>query len=258
MNMKVLIIEDEKPAATRLTALLHQYDKNIVILDQLESVKKALLWLDFHELPELTFMDIQLADGLSFDILEAKPFKAPIIFTTAYDEYAIKAFKVNSVDYLLKPIDFEELSAAIDKYKEIYAPGKVKPWQAAEIENLHKAMQMLTPQYKSRFVVRIGEHIRAVPVDEIAYFFSLEKMTYIQTKEGRRFIIDNPLDRLEEMVDPKVFFRINRKYLVCIAAIHDIITYSSSRLKLKLIHSNDDDSVVSRDRVQDFKEWLDK
>lgn len=256
--MKVLIIEDEKPAATRLTTLLHQYDAKIEILDRLDSVKKALSWLDTHPLPELTFMDIQLADGLSFDILEANPFKVPIIFTTAYDEYAIKAFKVNSVDYLLKPIDFEELSAAIDKYKEIYAPNKANLLPTEAIENLQKAMRMLTPQHKLRFIVRTGEHIRSILVEEIAYFFSLEKMTYLQTKEGRKFIIDYPLDRLEEMVDPKCFFRINRKYLVSIASIQDIIIYSNNRLKLKLIHSDSRDSTVSRDRVQDFKDWLDQ
>jgi two-component system, LytTR family, response regulator len=256
--MNVLIIEDEKPAAIRLTTLLRQYDANIEILDRLDSVKKALSWVDTHPLPELTFMDIQLADGLSFDILEAKPFKAPIIFTTAYDEYAIKAFKVNSVDYLLKPIDFDELSAAIDKYKEIYAPGKANLLPTTAIENLQKAMRMLTSPYKSRFIVRTGEHIRSIAVEEIAYFFSLEKMTYLQTKEGRKFIIDYPLDRLEEMVNPQHFFRINRKYLVGIEAIQDIITYSSSRLKLKLMHSDSRDSIVSRDRVQDFKDWLDQ
>ena len=256
--MKVLIIEDEKPAANRLATLIHQYDPNIEILDRLDSVKKSIAWLCTHALPDLTFMDIQLADGHSFDILEAMPFKAPIIFTTAYDEYAIKAFKVNSVDYLLKPIDFDEFSAAINKYKDIYQPGKGSSIPTAVMENLQKAMGMLTHPYKARFIVKVGEHIRSIPVEEIAYFFSLEKMTYLQTKVDRRFIIDYPLDRLEEMVDPRQFFRINRKYLVGMDAIGDIVTYSSSRLKLKLIHSEDMDSIVSRERVQAFKDWLDQ
>ena len=256
--MKVLIIEDEKPAANRLATFIHQYDPSIEILERLDSVKKSIAWLSTHALPDLTFIDIQLADGLSFEILEAMPFKAPIIFTTAYDEYAIKAFKVNSVDYLLKPIDFDEFSAAIDKYKDIYQPGKGSTIPTTVMENLQKAMDMLTHPYKARFIVKVGDHIRSVTVEEIAYFFSLEKMTYLQTKKGRRFIIDYPLDRLEEIVDPRQFFRINRKYLIGVEAIQDIVTYSSSRLKLKLIHSDDMDSIVSRDRVQAFKDWLDQ
>lgn len=256
--MKVLIIEDEKPAANRLSTLIHQYNSNIEILDRLDSVKKSIAWLNTNELPDLTFMDIQLADGLSFEILEALPFKAPIIFTTAYDEYAIKAFKVNSVDYLLKPIDFDELSAAIDKYKELHQPQSAEKMPAVTLENLQKAIGMLTNSYKARFIVKVGEHIRSIPVEEIAYFFSMEKMTYLQSKEGRRYIIDYPLDRLVEMVNPWEFFRINRKYLVSMDAIQDIITYSSSRLKLNLIHSNDSDAIVSRDRMQAFKEWLDQ
>ncbi len=256
--MKVLLIEDEKPAANRLTTLIQQYDPDIEIVARLDSVKKSVAWLRANPKPELTFMDIQLGDGLSFEILETIPFKAPIIFTTAYDEYAIKAFKANSVDYLLKPIDFDELSSAIDKYKELHMPGNEPVTTAESMENLQKAIGMLTRQYKSRFVVKVGEHLHAIPVEKIAYFFSMEKMTYLQTEKGKKFIIDYPLDRLEEMVDPRNFFRINRKYLVGMDAIQDIITYSSSRLKLNLKQTDEMDTIVSRDRVQAFKEWLDQ
>jgi len=256
--MKVLIIEDEKPAANRIAMLIHQYDPDIEIITRLDSVKKSVEWLNANPAPDLTFMDIQLGDGLSFEILETVTFKAPIIFTTAYDEYAIKAFKANSVDYLLKPIDFDELSTAIDKFKELHMPGNESATAVDNLENLQKAIGLLTRQYKSRFVVKVGEHLHAIPVEKIAYFFSMEKMTYLQTKEGKKFIIDYPLDRLEEMVDPQNFFRINRKYLVGMDAIKDIITYSSSRLKLNLKQTDEMDTIVSRDRVQAFKEWLDQ
>ena len=251
--MQVLIIEDENPAAKHLTALLRQYDTTIEVLDRIDTVKKAVRWFEDHEAPDLTFMDIQLADGLSFAIFEQTTITSPIIFTTAYDQYAVQAFKVNSVDYLLKPIGTEELAQAIDKFRQFHQPSL--PSAAVHIQ---QAISMLTKQYKNRFVVKIGEHIKAILTTEILYFVSQEKATYLQTKLGRRFIIDYSLEQVEAVVDPHQFFRISRQYLVSFEAITDIITYSGSRLKLVLEHSDDTSVLVSRDRVANFRQWLDR
>lgn len=259
--MQVLIIEDEKPAAKRLTSLLRQYDDAIIVLDQLDTVKKAIRWFTEHEAPDLAFMDIQLADGLSFAIFDQITVTSPIIFTTAYDQYAVQAFKVNSVDYLLKPIGPEELAQAINKFKQLHML-KATPSSSASstdaMAHIQQAITMLTKQYKARFVVKVGEHIKAIPTTEVLYFVSQEKATFMQTQGGRRFIIDYSLEQVEAMVDPDRFFRISRQYIVCFEAVADIITYSSSRLKLILQHSDDTSVLVSRERVADFRQWLDR
>lgn len=257
--MKIVVIEDEKAAAKRLISLIQQEIPTAAIVAQIDSVKKSATWFQENASPDLVFMDIQLADGLSFEIFEHTKVSAPIIFTTAYDQYAIQAFKVNSIDYLLKPIDAEELSAAVEKYQSYHQAHSTPKPEQPDLSQLQQALQMLqSPGYKTRFVVKVGEHIKAIPVEEVLYFFSQEKMTYLQTQAGKHFIIDYPLDQLEEMVNPAAFFRISRKYIVRLSAIDDIITYSSSRLKLKLKHSDDSDVLVSRDRVTDFKQWLDQ
>ena len=253
--MKVLIIEDEKAAARRLSSLLQQLAPQMEILATLDTVKQAVRWCKENPAPDLTFMDVQLADGLSFDIFEQTEVSSPVIFTTAYDQYAVKAFKVNSVDYLLKPIDPEELKAALEKFRKRFQEGKQKQ---VDFYQIQQTVEMLTRQYKSRFIVKVGEHIKAIPVENVAYFCSREKMTYIHTKDGRHYIIDLPLDHLEETLDPKIFFRISRKYLIGLHSIADIITYSSSRLRLILHQSDDKDVLVSRDRVANFKAWLDQ
>lgn len=252
--MKVLIVEDESMAAKRLVTLLEKIDPEIEVLAKLDSVKRAVSWLSENN-ADLLFFDIQLADGLSFEILEQVEVNSPIVFTTAFDEYAIQAFKLNSVDYLLKPIDPEELENALTKYKDLFASKEAPSMNMAMIE---QAMQMMTKKHKERFVVKIGEHIRTLPVAETAYFFSQEKATYLQTIEKNRFIIDYTLEQVEQLIDPEKFFRINRKYLVSLEAVKDIVTYSNSRLRLILIHSDEMDAVVSRDKVQEFKRWLDK
>ena len=259
--MNVLIIEDEKPAAQHLTTLLRRYNNSLVVLDQLDTVKKAVRWLTEQPAPDLIFMDIQLADGLSFTIFEQVTVPAPVIFTTAYDQYAIQAFKVNSVDYLLKPIGMDELSAAMQKFEKWHysaAPAVATAMVTTTMSQIQQAIGMLTTQYKSRFVVKVGEHIKAIPVAEILYFLSQEKMTYAQTQEGRRYIIDYSLDQVENLVDPQVFFRISRQWMVRFAAIEDVIAYSGSRLKLKLKHSSDNNVLVSRERVAAFRQWLDQ
>lgn len=254
--MRVLIVEDEAMAARRLTSVLEELEPGIEILAKLDSVKRVVKWLNENDAPDLIFFDIQLADGISFEVFEKTEVKSPVIFTTAFDEYAIQAFKVNSIDYLLKPIDPEELENALAKFKERSAPTVAQP--AFDMGMIQKAMEMMTKQYKERFVVKIGEHIHTIPTADAAYFFSQEKATFLQTLEKNRFIIDYTLEQLEQLVDPEKFFRINRKYLVTLEAVKDIVTYSNSRLRLLLKHSDDMDAIVSRDKVQEFKKWLDR
>lgn len=252
--MNVLIVEDESMAAKRLVTLLEKSNPEIQILAKLDSVKRAVKWLSENK-ADLLFFDIQLADGLSFEILEQVPVTSPIIFTTAFDEYAIQAFKLNSIDYLLKPIDPEELDGALVKYQKRFGEKEAPTMNMALIE---QAMKMMTKKFKERFVVKIGEHIHTIPTSDTAYFYSQEKATYLQTIEKNRFIIDYTLEQVEQLIDPEKFFRINRKYLVSLEAVDDIVTYSNSRLRLILKHSEEMDAIVSRDKVQDFKRWLDR
>ena len=252
--MKVLIVEDESMAAKRLTNLLLKLEPDIEILDQLDSVKTAVKWLSNNQ-ADLLFFDIQLADGLSFEILNQVNIQTPIIFTTAFDEYAIKAFKVNSIDYLLKPIDPVELKHALEKFHQNF---KQPETQQPNMAMLEQAMKMLTKQYKERFVVKIGEHIHTIPVSDTAYFFSQDKATFLVTEEKKRYIIDYTLEEVEGLIDPQDFFRINRKYLVSMRAVKDIVSYTNSRLRIILHQSDEMDAIVSRERVQDFKKWLDR
>jgi len=253
--MKVLIIEDEPQAAQRLETLLKSAAPGIEILSILDSVKSSVAWLKSNQRPTLIFMDIQLADGLSFEIFEKTEVLAPVIFTTAFDEYALKAFKVNSIDYILKPFDKEELQQALKKFNHL-TPTSSSP--AGMMESIEYAMQMLTKKYKQRFVLKVGEHLKSVEVSEVLFFFSLEKTTFCQARDGRKHILDFTLDQLEGLLDPQRFFRINRKYIVAVDSLHDMVNYTNSRLRLVLKTSDDKDVIVARERVQEFKEWLDR
>jgi len=248
--MNCLIIEDEKVAAERLLGLIKNYDQSIEILKIIQSVKNSVKWLNTNQAPDLIFMDIQLADGLSFEIFEQTIVKTPVIFTTAYDEYALKAFKVNSIDYLLKPIDQGELNSAIDRFKENTRPKEIP---AQIFDNI---LQSLTKNYKNKFVIKVGEHIKVFKIDEVQCFYSMEKYSFLQNNSGRDYAIDYSLDQLEGLLDPARFFRINRKFIVSFSAISDIISFSISRLKIKLLSNTSDDLIVSREKVQDFKKWL--
>lgn len=254
--MKILLIEDEPQAAQRLEKLVRIVIPHAIIVSTLDTVKSAVRWFQSNPAPELIFMDIQLADGISFSIFEQVEVNVPVIFTTAYDEYALKAFKVNSIDYLLKPIDEDGLRAAFKKYDSLTSPRAMAPDKM--MESIHLAMQMLSKKYKERFVIKVGEHLKSVEVGEILFFFSLEKTTFAQTRDGRKHILDFTLDQLEELLDPKKYFRINRKYIIAIDSIQDMISYTNSRLKLVLRNSDDQDVIVARERVQEFKEWLDR
>jgi len=249
--MKILIIEDEKPAANRLKQLLGDLLPEAKIFGHLDSISTAIAWLETNAKPDLIFCDIQLADGHSFEIFEQVQVDAPIIFVTAFDQFAIKAFKLNSVDYLLKPLDPEELKKAIQKFRNRQIPGKL------DLLDLKNLLQPQSASYKSRFLVKYGEKIQSVPTDDISYFFSAEKVTYLQTLEGRKYIMDYTLDQLEQWLDPKRFFRLNRKYIASFDSIAEIYTYSNSRLKIKLGHCEDNDILVSREKVGALKEWLD-
>jgi two-component system response regulator LytT len=248
--MNCLIVEDEKVAAERLSGLINKYDPTIDITGIVQSVKNTVQWLNTHQAPDLIFMDIQLADGLSFEIFEHTIVKAPVIFTTAYDEYALKAFKVNSIDYLLKPVDLNELKNAIDKFKENNSPKEI-PAQVFD-----SIMFSLTKKFKNKFVMNAGEHIKVFTAEDIQCFYSLEKNTFLQNNSGRDYAINYSLDQLEDLLDPVKFFRINRKFIVSFSAISDIISYSNSRLRIKINSNESDDLIVSREKVQDFKKWL--
>ena len=249
--MNVLIIEDEMPAANRLMQLLKQYLPEATIHGNLDSISSAVEWLEGNLSPDLIFCDIQLADGHSFEIFEQVKVDSSIIFVTAFDQFAIKAFKLNSVDYLLKPLDPEELKKSINKFQNRQMPGKL------DIMELKNLLQPQTANYKSRFLVKYGEKIQSVPTDEISFFFSAEKVTYLQTGEGRKYIMDYTLDQLEQWLDPKRFFRLNRKYIASFDSITEIYTYSNSRLRIKLVHCENNDILVSREKVGALKEWLD-
>jgi DNA-binding LytR/AlgR family response regulator len=250
--MKVLIIEDEKPASQKLIRLLEEVEPGIIILDVIGSIAGATNWLVSNQQPDLIFMDIQLEDGICFEIFEKCSIKTPVIFTTAYDEFSLKAFKVNSVDYLLKPIVPGELTKAIGKFKEIHD-------QKTEFQKIESIISQLQPKTKERFLVRTGEHYRSVPVSDINCFFIKEKCNFMNVNEGRIYAVDYSLDRIEQMIDPGMFFRVNRNVIINFSAIRDIIAYSSSRLKIIMERwKEEDEIIVSRERVNEFKKWIDR
>lgn len=252
---KILIIEDEKPAAEWLQQLISKLDPEISILGVIDSVRGAVEWFRQNSAPDLVFMDIQLADGLSFEIFEQVKVPCPVIFTTAYEEYAVKAFKVNSVDYLLKPIAFDELESAFQKF--LSQAKKEETIQPVTLDLLNKVREMLRKQYKTRFIIKVGEHLKSIPVEDIQFFYSLDKATFLCTSDFKTYIVDYSLDRISEMVDEHRFFRINRKYILSNQSIADIVFYSNSRLKIKLKKPDEESIIVSRDKVAAFKEWLD-
>ncbi len=250
--MNALIIEDERLAADKLQKLLTEIEPGINIVSRIESVIDAINWLNTHEPPDLIFMDIQLDDGVCFEIFDAVKIDTPVIFTTAYDSYAIKAFQVNSVDYLLKPIEKVALFKALEKYKSIFQS------RTAMAEKLKSIQNQFPISYKSRFFVRIGTHFHTISVDEIQCFFIEERAVFLKTIQGKKYDLDYSLDQVQQMVDPASFFRINRNYLIHINAIQDIFSYSANRLGVKLKMMDHLDMIVSREKVTEFKKWLDR
>lgn len=250
--MNVIIIEDEKPAARRLSRLLADLD--VEVTQMLHSVEESIEWFQNNKHPDLIFLDIQLSDGLSFEIFDVVDVQSAIIFTTAYDEYALQAFKLNSIDYLLKPIDDEELENAVKKYKTLKPPIQKLTLDFDDIKKL--LINPLEREYKKRFTTRVGQHLKIINADEVECFYSENKGTYAATSDGRNYLMDTTLENLENELEPKIFFRVSRKYYVNINHIQDIISYTNSRLKIKLKRYIEQEIIVSRERVRDFKLWL--
>lgn len=256
--MNVLIVEDEKLTALRLESLLHRYDPTIRVLAYIPSVSKTIKWLKdpYNTQPDLIFLDIHLEDDLGFRIIEQLQLTTPIIFTTAYNEYTLQAFKANSIDYLLKPVDADELTAALNKFKKIHQPH---PPLLPEVEVLTQLLSKSQPiTYKNRFMVAIGAKLRSINTSEIAYFSFEDKATFLITHEGLRLTIDYSLDKLTQLLNPHDFFRINRSFLISLSAIHTAHAYSGGKLKLDLMPPHKQEVFVSGDRITDFKEWLGK
>ena len=250
--MQTVIIEDEKPAARRLGRMLKELDLEVVTM--LHSVTDAIHWFKNNPHPELIFLDIQLSDGLSFEIFENVEIKSAIIFTTAYDEYALKAFKLNSVDYLLKPIDDEELNEAVQKYKSNRLAKNSGFINAEDIQKMFQ--QSYQKEYKKRFTIQVGQHLKIIEINDICCFYSENKGTYLHTKNDRSYLLDVSLEKLEQELVPEKFFKISRKFIVNLNAIKDIISYSNLRLEVKLDCFDKQQLIVSRERVKLFKEWL--
>ncbi|WP_406683053.1 LytTR family DNA-binding domain-containing protein [Seonamhaeicola sp. MEBiC1930] len=250
--MRVIIIEDEKPSARRLQRMLDKL--GIEANTMLHSVEESIEWFQNNEHPDLIFLDIQLSDGLSFEIFENIKINSAIIFTTAYDEYALQAFKLNSIDYLLKPIDSAELQTAVKQYQALMPEKQAVTLDFSDIKKL--LVNPIDREYKKRFSVKVGQHLKLINVDEIECFYSENKGTYMHTIEGRNYLLDKTLEQLEEELEPHTFFRISRKFFVNINAIKDMVSYTNSRLQIKLNSYKEQEVIVARERVKDFKDWL--
>lgn len=250
--MRIIIIEDEKPAARLLQRKVEKLGLQVETM--LHSVEEALQWFQKNQHPDLIFLDIQLSDGLSFEIFEQIEIKSAVIFTTAFDEYALRAFKLNSIDYLLKPIDEDDLEIAVAKFKNQFQKSSISSLDFEAIKRM-----LINPSeksYKQRFTIKIGEHLKMIPIDEVECFFSENKGTYLHTSDNRDYLLDTTLEQLESELNPKDFYRVNRKFIIPLKTIKDIVVYSNSRLKVILPTFKADEVIVSREKVNDFKEWL--
>lgn len=250
--MNVLIVEDESRAADKLKRMLRKLLPDAFFHGPIESVKDAVAWLEANPAPDLIFLDIHLADEHSFAIFEQTEVTAPVIFTTAYDQYAIRAFKVNSIDYLLKPVAADELEAALEKYKSRAA--RPQP----DIARYRNMAEDMGHGYKSRFVTRIGEQIQTIDTTDVAYAYIWEKGTYLRSRSGKNFPIDYSLEQLESLLDPGGFFRLNRQYLARYAAVEKMVAYGNGRIRIELAGLPDEKIVLSRERTRAFKEWIDR
>lgn len=248
--MKILIVEDEQAAVRRLQKLLSDIDPQMEVLGSVSSIESAVSWFATNPAPDLVLMDIHLADGSSFEIFDKTEVHSPIVFATAYDEYALKAFKVNAIDYLLKPIKLAELEQAIAKIKK-------KPRSEEEEESL---MQKLAAagfiKRHKRILVKMGQAIKLIDLDQVAYFYSRDKISFAVLPGNKRYPLDQSLDQIEQMVDPAHYFRINRQFIVKMESIEEMVAYSKSRVKLKLNPPTEEDAVVSKERSPEFKKWL--
>ncbi len=254
--MNVLILEDEILSAQRAKMLLHEHDPTIEVVETIDSVEDATDWLSRNPEPDLMLVDIHLSDGLSFDLFKKIQVKSPVIFTTAFDQYAIQAFKMNSIDYLLKPLDKAELGFALGKFNAL--TQERKSLLTSDIQRIMQTFQTSNKKYKNRFLVKFGDNIQFKNTDEIAYFFADDKITYLVSNEGRRFIIDYKLEQLEDLLDPQFFFRLNRKFVIRVDAVQKIKTLMNSRLQVFLKPNFEQDIFVSKEKMSEFKTWLDQ
>jgi DNA-binding LytR/AlgR family response regulator len=261
--MNVIVVEDERLTSERLVSLVKKYDSSIIVLAQIASVVEAISWFETHPgtSVDLIFMDIHLEDGDCFQIVSKLNLKTPIIFTTAFDGYMIKAFKVNSIDYLLKPVNYDALAAALDKFRSLRSNNNDFPSGSAHVD-IEKLIKQLTqqgvPQFKDRFMVTVGTRIRSINTDSIAFFYLEEKTVLLVTKDSTILPVDYSLDKLMQVIDPKQFFRVSRQFIVSLNSIQMVHTVSAGKLKLDLIPKAKQEVSVSGDRVTDFKEWLGK
>lgn len=257
MKITILIFEDEKYAAEQISDLLFRYDSEIEIVGFIDTVKAGIEWFKCNLVPDLILMDIQLADGISFEIFDYIKVNAPIIFTTAYDEYAIKAFKVNSIDYILKPIDFSDLSTALDKFKLLNY--KV---ETSSLDQLQKQItnlgESVPRQYRQRFLIHVADKFHVVNTSDILYFYIEENSVFLTNVNGQSYSLEYTLDKIYKLLNPDEFFRINRKYIIHLNSIEKMTSYSQYRIKIQLKNCKDDDIIVARERVKDFKDWLEK
>jgi DNA-binding LytR/AlgR family response regulator len=250
--MKVVIIEDEQFAARRLESMIQSYDASIIILAILESVEESVKWFRTNQQPDLIFLDIHLEDDISFAIFEKVQVSTPVIFTTAFDEYAIRAFKLKSIDYLLKPIVQEQLNNAISKYKEWNRPLP----EVVDLSKLYELINKKEITYRERFSVSFGQKIKSFEMEEIAYFYSKEGLTFAVLNDQKHYPVDYSLDNLLSELNPKDFFRINRQYLIKHSSIKQVHIFPKSHLKLELLPKSNEDTFVSIDKVTAFKKWL--
>ena len=251
--IRTLIVEDEAPAAARLTKLLKDLEPGMVILDVIDSVEHAVEWFGLNDPPDLLMLDIQLADGLSFDIFRKVEVDCFVIFTTAYDEYAIKAFELNSVDYLLKPVDRSRLEKSLQKFRKL--AGRK---QEVSLAVLMESLERRESNYKKRFAVNVGSKIVSVETRTVAYFYSMEKSTFLCTLDNHHYPVDFSLEHLEQLLDPELFFRISRKVIIQYTAIEKIHILSRSRIKLQTSPPAQEDMLVSTARTHAFRLWLDR
>ncbi len=251
--MKVLIIEDEPASANRLVKLLGEVSQELNVLDVIDTVEDSITFLETHTCPDLLFMDIHLADGNSFEIFEKLDVRCPIIFITAYDQYAIKAFKVNSLDYLLKPVKREELAAALNKFHQTVLKNKRVIPDYTELANI---LQQPKKEYLKRFMVKTGQNIKSVEISDVAYFVVENKIVSAIIKSGQRFILDFTMDYLEKSLNPERFFRINRSFILGFDSIDTMVAYSRSRIKINLNPASEHEAITSTERSAAFKDWL--
>ena len=250
--MNIIIIEDEKPSARRLQRMLAALDMKTDVM--LHSVEESIEWFKNNPHPDLIFLDIQLSDGLSFEIFEEVEIKSSVIFITAFDDYALQAFKLNSIDYLLKPIDDDDLKKAVLRFNERIPKKQAVTLDFEDIKKL--LVNPIERDYKKRFSVKVGQHLKLINIEDVECFYSENKGTYAFTKEGRNYLLDGTLEQIEPDLQPKKFFRVSRKFFVNIDAIKDMISYTNSRLQVKLNTFSEQDIIVARERVKDFKDWL--